>query len=337
MIQEDGLVDEEVEGNGREEEDDDKSVSIFSRTSHFISVGVARDTLPANTNEVESSKNTTSKPQLESGNQSDIGSYFAEGFSTNHSTVVDTTVPENGTEAGKCLAEHPVGDTEWENFRTGFEQQLEHSDKRVVDEESTMKSHLEAISELMSSGLLVSQAGVQTERDVCPGETGKLETVGSEGASAWEPQKTGMSNKLHQKPSQGPLSANLLADINMSELDKALKLVSAAEPSKTPGDISTEGHHRPPPRTAWEETEGTNSSDLMSQLTAISNELVQTGKSQEEHRSYKPVQTNSLTETGQQTSLLETGKRVDGDEKKTVYLDLRQPPSQAAETLRHSQ
>ena len=251
------MPNEEEDGiNGVEGEDDRESVSIFSRTNHFLSAEAVSETTPTSTKMEESSENDQSLPESGNGALAERKD-SVESPSAKNSSIMGTNCSENRTEATqKCITDGPVYDREWEDFQTDFETQLE-SDKET--KEVALKSHLEALSELMSSGLLVNCGEISTEHnEISSGGVSEVGHVSKESVGTRESMIFIISDRSVQKPSEGPLSTDILADINMSALDKALdELVSALKQMKSQRRFYS-GHHPPPPpppMTVWEESQ----------------------------------------------------------------------------------
>ena len=298
---------------GEEGEEEGGEVPVFSRANHFRSLGICE----TNTTFGTVSGSVDSETQ---GGDTDIPADRAI-LKTNNASFDSWTGKQDGIETSEHLVPNPRGggDTEWDQFKSDFMQRLEDQGLEKVKEDQASPENrlpLEALSELLSNAVVNPDPIIPQVTNLHEdGGTQSNEREGEDrqGPAVADDTQTARITDNHS----GTLSTDLLAEINMSALDRALELVDAEEVSRTSNESEANRHRQP--KTAWEESEG-STPDLMSQLAELRNGIELQTKERRtmcKRQSSEPTLHGVLTETGRHNK--------PESEKKTVYIDLRQP------------
>ena len=289
------------EGDGGEGEE----VSVFSRANHFHSLGIS-----------ETSSFVTASGVIDSET---LGGNEDSAILKTNNTSQQQTRKQGGIEAGGGLVPDPrgSGDMEWDQFKSDFMRGLQsQGEKEVKEDGGNLENRLplEALSQLLSSVAVNTDSAASRVTDVHNG--GSSESNERETQDSKSDTQAGISANNHN----GVLSTDLLEEINMSALDRALELVDAEGASRTAD--SSEARHLHAPKPAWEESQG-GAPDLLSQLVEIRNstelQTKERGAASKEQSS-EPAVHSILTEA--------TGNDNSGgneSENKPVYIDLRKP------------
>ena len=282
---------QDVESNGEDggEAEGDGGVSIFTRSDHLLSLGFqdSHDQL------------SDKREQLHGINEAEDS--IKDGVSSARG--------ENRTETRK-------GDTEWDQFRTHFMEQLKSSDHEVkveMSDPSAMKKHLlmKAITELHHHSSENQEQEEPRGTNSVPSNEPSISTEDIVTQAHQHSAPDTSSSKL--RPGH-LLSTSLLDEIEISTLDRALEQVDIIGTSRTA--VALPEH----PRMAWEESDDNKSKapNLMSQLTALSTSIL-SGETQEGRVGVKEL--SERVGIVARRTVNSSSDRIDENEKKT---DLRQ-------------
>ena len=307
------MLGEEIDGEGGEE------VPVFNRAKHFRSLGITETgpPLPTASEGTVFCRGESGSPETKSLTDSGKEDGY---FSPDHPILKtrNTVLNEGGIEPS-CQISDPKSGVEWDRFKADFMKQVQGHSEEVKANAEDLDTHLplEAIAELLSISSC-AHSGSHSQEDArgrANQQEREVERVPAAAGVVQGPSTDHCTTTL--------LSTALLAEINTSALDRALDLVEEGGSSGT-GDcgVATGGHRGPKP--AWEESKG-SAPDLMSRLTAISNGIrsqsqgTDGGRKAKEDRLSEPATHNVLTDTARPNC------SKDESNKKTVYIDLRQP------------
>lgn len=315
-FQDGSVLTEEVDGDGGEEEE----VSVFSRANHFHSLGISETGPPLGSLSGAVGDSETQNHGVDK--DKDVRADCAI-LKENSASVESRTRKEGGIETGEYLVPDPRGgdDTEWDQFKSDFMQQLQGQGHNVNSSVPGVEAHLhlEALSDLLSnSGIINSESTAPQPADVHNdrnSQSNKREKDSERGSGVSDDPQTASNTESNNSI----LSTSLLSEIGMSAIDRALELVNVEGTRAV--DNSGEDSRQPNP--AWEESEG-SSSNLMSQLVDIRNGIqLQTKEKRVIHRE-RPSEPAAIHGVVAETVRHSSSGR-NASEKKTVYIDLRQP------------
>ena len=315
-FQDGSVLTEEVDGDGGEEEE----VPVFSRANHFHSLGISETGPPLGSLSGAVGDSETQNHGVDK--DKDVRADCAI-LKENSTSVELRTRKEGEIETG----EHPVpdprgGDTEWDQFKSDFMQQLQGQGHEVDSSVPGVEAHLhlEALSDLLSkSGIIDSESTAPQPADVHNdrnGQSNKREKDSERGSAVSDDPQTASNT---ESDNNSILSTSLLSEIRMSAIDRALELVNVEGTRAV--DNSGEDSRQPNP--AWEESEG-SSSDLMSQLVDIRNGIQLQPKEKRVIHRERPSEPAAIHSVVAETVRHNNSGRNES-EKKTVYIDLRQP------------
>lgn len=316
-FQDGSVLTEEVDGDGGEEEE----VSVFSRANHFHSLSISDTGPPLGSLSGAVGDSETQNRGVDKDKDVHADCVILK---ENSASIESQTRKEGGIETG----EHPVpdprdgDDTEWDQFKSDFMQQLQGQGHEVNNSVPGVEAHLhlEALSDLLSkSGIINSESTAPQPADVHNdrnGQSNKREKDSERGSAVSDDPQTASNT---ESDNNSILSTALLSEIRMSSIDRALELVNV-EGTKA---VDNSGKDSQQPNPAWEESEG-SSSDLMSQLVDIRNGIqLQTKEKRVIHRE-RPSEPAAIHSVVAETVRHSSSGRKES-EKKTVYIDLRQP------------
>lgn len=301
-------------------------MSVFSRSDHLLSMGFQ-----------DSFNLLDEQKEHLHGN---INSEKAGGLnSVALPDCTHTAQNVHGTQTNPNRDQTSSGDMEWDQFRTDFMEQLQSSNTQSnVDAEdaSAIKKHLlmKAIKEMQfqnpgSEGSLVTQEVERPHRtiscDRTPSSDSSTYLASTDARTIQQNVGDNSNDQIGSSGHRSLLSPSLLAGIEMSALDRALQEIEFIDSSDTTDQKSDVLPQHP--KMAWEESGDSgrsNAPDLISQLTAISNSILNDELEVDRSSHKEELSKDSDIVAGTNVN---THDKNNEDGKKTVYLDLRQPLS----------